>query len=185
MDYYELQKMPCGDLAMHIEDACYNTIDEIELSGDIQDATAFLDGTYGHTELHAGKSIGEIFNDMTEKQKKANGTFINSEAAYRHVLDVIAYNSAEIASWLQKSHLDKMEYGETYNRFTCELNMHEKIGTVYTMNGEEYDSSGITLTLERNKTGTSPLGFSLVTAYPNTIYAEKTGNKVDLELLAL
>ena len=35
MDYYELQKMPCGDLAMHIEDACYNAIDEIELSGDI------------------------------------------------------------------------------------------------------------------------------------------------------
>lgn len=118
----------------------------------------------GHINKHFERSVSEMLKEILDDPNKHISSFNSKEEALDFVKMALYYKAKDIATWLTNN---ESEFQNKYNKRTFEIqvDMKEPVGFGYSSNLEKLNSNFITVMLKRDKD--SPVGFHVVTAYPN------------------
>lgn len=131
----------------------------------------------GHGKtIHVGNSdIDLIKRSSFENNISWASSFYDEQTFNDFVINALAYKANEIANWFLA---DRLDFKDTNDYFAKSIVVNfedEEVGYGFKKgNLSRYTTSSVTVVLQRDMTGASPLGFYLKTAYPTMDKAVKS-----------
>lgn len=148
-----------------------------------EEVDIFLNTNKGHSrEFHSFQSDAQMLERLVSENKEAVSSFYDEEQLRRSISDAIYFKADEIAAWFTKSRMEFKKPDEYYT-LALSVDIGEDIGNGFDKNYQEKSTSAITLVLQRDYSGDSPLGFYAKTAYANIMsqFSHYTGKKYKKE----
>ncbi len=137
-----------------------------QIADDPSETLFAINGRKGHMqELHIGASQQDLLMRLMASPMNAVTSFYDEQTAKRQTADALYFNTDKIEQWMytpQRYFKNK----DDYYTFAASIEMGIPVGYGINRHLRVRECRAINFVLTRDKTGESPYGFFLKTAYP-------------------
>lgn len=136
----------------------------------------------GHTNIHFQKdSVKDMITRIIREGVDGAGGFASPEDAMELIQNAVIYRSQEIADWMMSKRMEFDDPRDYHTKaFTVYMGENEVTGRNYDDKFREMESHAVKIVLKRDYSDYAPLGFCLITAYPeiNEEHTKYTGKQL-------